>query len=82
MLEELACAQNKVVGTKQTKRCLQRNEVLKVYLAADVDGKLKSEIVKDCSDAGVDVVIVESMEWLGIKCGIEVKAAMVAILKD
>lgn len=75
---------NYVIGTKQTKRALKNNEVIRIIIATDVEDKIVSTIVNSCNESSQDIQIERNytMEELGKHCGIDVGAAMIAILKD
>lgn len=70
-----------VVGTKQVKRALSKNQVMKVYLAEDANSSLVNEIKILCDKQGVEVEFIDKMKRLGEMYNIDVKAASVAILK-
>ena len=75
---------NYVIGTKQTKRAIKNNEVMHIIVATDVDDKIVNNLMESCKEAEVHVEIERkyTMEELGKHCGIDVGAAMVAILKS
>ena len=72
----------KVVGTKQTLKYLEKNKVSVVYIADDAESFVTSRIIKLAESKNVEIVKVESMEELGKKCKIEIKAAVAAIIKE
>jgi len=73
---------NYVIGTKQTKRAIKNREVKHIIIATDVDDKLVLDLIETCKQSNVQVEIERkyTMEELGKHCGIDVGAAMVAIL--
>ncbi len=79
-LEELRKAGGVLVGTKQTTKALREGRVSKVYLAEDVDSYLADKIGAACDEAGVPAERTGTMAELGKAAGIEVGAAVVAIL--
>ena len=79
MLTELA-GSHKIIGLKQTKKALHAGVVRRVYLSADADIRLREAVGALCAERQVDVVSVESMEELGRACGIQVGAAVAAVL--
>ena len=81
MLTELA-AHNKVVGVKQLKKALRDGAAQKVFVAEDADPKLTDPICESCQSAAVPVESVPTMAELGKACGIEVGAAVAALLRD
>lgn len=73
-----------VIGTKQTKRAIKSGHVRHVIVATDVDDKLVQELLILFQEVQLDISIERkhTMEELGKHCGIDVGAAMVAILKE
>ena len=52
-----------------------------VYVAADAEDRLVSEIVALCKEFGVTLDASKSKSDLGVLCGIEVDCAVCAFLK-
>ena len=71
---------HKVVGLKQTQRALTEGAAKKVLVARDADARVTSPIVSLCSERGVPVEYTDTMRELGNACGIDVGAAMLALL--
>ncbi|GGO08617.1 ribosomal L7Ae/L30e/S12e/Gadd45 family protein [Saccharibacillus kuerlensis] len=69
------------IGAKQTVRAVELGEASEVYVAMDADQRMIAKITSLCSKSGVKITEVETMRELGKACGIEVGAAMVAVLK-
>ncbi|CAM3088590.1 ribosomal L7Ae/L30e/S12e/Gadd45 family protein [Paenibacillus sediminis] len=69
------------IGTKQTMKVVELGLAEEVYVAQDADPRLISKIVALCNKHAVKVTYVDTMRNLGKACGIEVGAAMAAILK-
>lgn len=69
------------IGRKQTMRIVELGRAEEVYVAEDADPRLTSEIIALCNQHGVKVTHVDTMHNLGKACGIEVGAAMAAIVK-
>ena len=80
MLSELS-TKDKIVGIKQLKKALAADQAAKVFLARDADPKLTGPIAESCRKGGVAVEEVPTMAELGKACGIEVGAAVAALLK-
>jgi len=73
----------RVVGLKQTLRALQQDRVRVVYLANDVDEHIKRKIVNACAERGVELKAAGmGQRELGAFCGIEVGAAVLAVLRS
>ncbi|MDP1513236.1 ribosomal L7Ae/L30e/S12e/Gadd45 family protein [Paenibacillus sp. CMAA1739] len=70
------------IGTKQTIRMVELGFASEVYVAEDADQRLTSNIIDLCNKQGVKVTLVDTMKNLGAACGIEVGAAMAAIVKQ
>ena len=83
MLDEaLKHAGKKTIGIKQTQRALEKGSVERVYVAHDAEVRVIRPIVELCRTLGVECVEVGSMSELGKACGIEVGAAVAAILAE
>lgn len=72
---------DKIVGAKQVKKALQNEELEIVFIAEDADKNVTDEIARTCKTKDVQVVYVENMRQLGDACGIDVNAAVAALIK-
>ncbi len=79
MEELLSNSRNRVVGTKQTIKALEKGEVQKVFIARDAEDKVTRPVISLCEDNNIEPYYVESMQQLGKLSGIKVKAAVAAI---
>lgn len=79
--EKVKKAKDLLIGTKQTKKAILQGKVEEVFIAEDADQHLTDPVVELCKDQGITVHFVDSMKELGKACGIQVGAAMAAILK-
>lgn len=70
-----------IIGNKQTRKAINRDEVREVYIAQDADEILAQEIIQIASDRNIAYYMVDSMKKLGTACGIEVPASAVAVKK-
>ena len=70
----------KVIGAKQTKRAITSGEAREVYIARDAEARVIAPLRELCAERGVTVVEVDTMRELGTACGIEVGAAIAAVL--
>jgi large subunit ribosomal protein L7A len=68
------------IGTKQTTRMVELGHALEVFVAKDADPRITLKIINLCKKMGVKVTYVDSMKQLGKACGIEVGAAMAAVV--
>ena len=73
---------HKVVGLKQTRRAVNDGAAKAVYLAADAQEHLTAPLKALCEQAGIEVVVVETMRTLGETFGIDVGSCAAAVLKD
>lgn len=72
---------SKVVGAKQTLKALQQQKARTVFIAKDAEQHVLRPILESCTKAGVEVIEVETMAGLGQACGIQVSAAVAAIIE-
>lgn len=79
MLSKLG-TQDKIVGAKQVKRALAKPGVEMVFIALDADRKVTGEIEELCHSKSVPITYVDRMEELGEACGIDINAAVAALL--
>jgi large subunit ribosomal protein L7A len=79
--ERIRKAKHVLVGTNQTIKALQEGRVAEVFLAEDADKRILNQIMQVCQEHGVTIEWVDSMKKLGEASGIQVKAAVAAILK-
>ncbi|WP_223068786.1 ribosomal L7Ae/L30e/S12e/Gadd45 family protein [Paenibacillus caui] len=70
------------IGTKQTMRMVSLGLAEEVYVAQDADPRITSKVVALCNEASVKITYVDTMKNLGKACGIEVGAAMAAIVRQ
>lgn len=70
------------IGTKQTMRMVELGRADEVYVAEDADPRLTSKIIALCNQRAVKVTMVDTMLNLGKACGIDVGAAMAAIVRQ
>lgn len=80
MLCEFASAKS-IVGIKQSRRAVQDGIAKVAYIASDADPDITEPFEKLCKENGVEVVFAETMEELGLACGINVGAAVAVLLK-
>lgn len=79
-LNELA--QNaRCAGINSVLRNVAKGEVLKIFLAADVETKLKDKIILTAEECNIPVEIAEDSQQLGRACAVPRKTAVAAILK-
>lgn len=80
--DKVAKAQTLAIGTKQTVRALERNQAQQVTIAADANPFLLKKVEELAKQKAVPITYVDSMLKLGKTCGIDVKAAAVAIINE
>lgn len=69
-----------MIGTKQTTRMVELGLASEVIIAKDADPRITTKIVNLCKKMDVQLTYADTMKQLGKACGIEVGAAMVAVL--
>ncbi|MCD8174353.1 MAG: ribosomal L7Ae/L30e/S12e/Gadd45 family protein, partial [Phascolarctobacterium sp.] len=82
LLKALMEAAKRIVGIKQTEKAVAKGIADRVYIACDADERITGKLRELCMEKNVEVSEVESMDKLGKVCGISVKAAVAAILKN
>lgn len=80
MLEKLE-TQNKTVGIKQSMKALNQDRVAVLFIARDAEDYLVQNMKQIAAGKDVQVVDAASMKELGKACGIDVGAAVAAVLK-
>jgi len=70
-----------IVGTKQTLKAINNNQVIKVFVANDIDQQIKKELLDAVKKHEILLEMVDSKLKLGGECGIDVSAASAALLK-
>lgn len=70
------------IGTKQTLKAVELGQATKVFVAKDADSRITTKVVQTCQRSNIPITYVETMKALGKACGIEVGAAMVALLSE
>ncbi|AEI46022.1 ribosomal L7Ae/L30e/S12e/Gadd45 family protein [Paenibacillus mucilaginosus] len=70
------------IGNKQATKTVEQGKALEVFVAKDADPRITIKMVNLCKKMGVNVTYVDSMKLLGKACGIEVGAAVAAVVND
>lgn len=70
------------IGTKQTTKSVESRQATQVYVARDADPKLIRGIVALSEKESIPIKWFDSMADLGKECGIDVGAAMAAVVSD
>lgn len=70
------------IGTKQATKTVEMGHATEVFVAKDADPRITIKIVNLCNMMGVKVTYVDSMNMLGKACGIEVGAAVAAVVNE
>ncbi|MNZ80800.1 Ribosome-associated protein L7Ae-like protein [compost metagenome] len=70
------------VGAKQTMKMLEQNRAIEIYVAQDADPQMTQKIIHLCERTGVPYKWFETMDSLGETCGIDVGAAMAALVHE
>ncbi|MDR1736381.1 MAG: ribosomal L7Ae/L30e/S12e/Gadd45 family protein [Oscillospiraceae bacterium] len=72
---------NKTVGVKQTKRAIRDGTAALVFISGDAEERVTQPVRALCAESGVPVKEAESMAALGSACGIDIGAAVAALLR-
>ena len=80
MLSELKNSP-RVVGVKQLRRAIGRDEIRLIYVADDADPALTAPIEALAEARALSVIRVRTMKELGRACGIAVGASAAGLLK-
>jgi large subunit ribosomal protein L7A len=72
----------KVIGVKQSRKAIKEGLAAHVYTALNAQSHIIAPILELCAQMGVPVTKIETMEELGEACGIDVGAAVTAVLKN
>jgi large subunit ribosomal protein L7A len=75
-------AKNVSIGTKKATRMIELGLATEVFVAKDADPRLTIRMVNLCKKMDVQVTYVDSMKLLGKACGIEVGAAVAAVVNE
>ncbi|MEX2459972.1 MAG: ribosomal L7Ae/L30e/S12e/Gadd45 family protein [Paenibacillaceae bacterium] len=70
------------IGTKQATKVIEAGQAQEVFIAKDADLRVTSKVIALCKKMSVQVTYVDSMKLLGKVCGIEVGAAIVAVVNE
>lgn len=81
LIARVSQARQKVVGTKQTLKALEKGKAVMVLLAGDAEEKVSAPVAALAGSRDVKVHYIETMSELGKICGIKVKAAAAAIIE-
>ena len=81
MLSELKNSP-KVVGVRQLRKAVGRDEVRRVFLADDADPAVTEPVEALARQRAVPITRVPTMRELGLACGITVGASAAGLLKS
>ncbi|WP_248929036.1 50S ribosomal protein L7ae-like protein [Paenibacillus hamazuiensis] len=70
------------IGTKQATKMVELGKAVEVFVARDADPRITNKVVNLCKKTGVTITYVDSMKQLGKACGIEVGAAIAAVVNE
>ena len=80
MLSELKNSP-RVVGVKQLRKAVGRDEIRRIFLAEDADPVITEPMEALASERGIPVSWVPTMKELGRACGIAVGASAAGLLR-
>ncbi|GMA50468.1 50S ribosomal protein L7ae [Alicyclobacillus contaminans] len=81
-LDRIRLAKKRTIGTNQTTKALQQAAAKVLYVARDAESRVTTPVIALAREQGVAVEWVDTMRQLGKACGIEVGAAMAAIIEE
>lgn len=70
------------IGTKQATKALESGVVTELFIAKDADPRMTNKVANLCKKLNVPITYVDSMKQLGKACGIEVGAAIAAVVNE
>ena len=70
---------NAIVGTKQVLKAIEAGKLSHVYLAEDAEAFLRNKLIAACTEHGVEIRPIPTMQELGETCGIDVGAACAGV---
>lgn len=73
---------NKVIGTKQTLKAVEKGLVKAVFVAADAEQHVVKPLIQRCQEKDIPVIMIDTMKNLGKACGIEVGCAAAAMVNE
>lgn len=79
MLESLKNS-NRTIGVKQSLKALENGTAKRIFIAMDAEEKVVLRIKELCASHSVEIIYVDTMKQLGKACGIDVGAAVAAVL--
>ena len=71
---------NRVVGLKQTLHAIEDGKTESVFIARDADDRVRVPVEALCKQKQLTIFFVDTTEELGKACGIDVGAAVAAII--
>jgi large subunit ribosomal protein L7A len=74
--------EKRIVGAKQSLRAIKSGTAKMVYIAENAETKVTRPIIEACDQFKVELVRVDTMQKLGVLCGIDVGAAAACVLKE
>lgn len=80
-LQDLKMA-DRVIGVKQVTKAIGKDLVSEVFLASDADERVIKTLEAVCQERMIPIQADFTMSELGKACGIEVRAAAAAALKQ
>ena len=81
IVQELSCAEKRIVGMKQVMRYSQHSMLGKVFIAKDADEAIINKLKFVCDNKKIKKDMSYTMHQIGSACKIEVGSACAAVLK-
>ncbi|UJF33677.1 ribosomal L7Ae/L30e/S12e/Gadd45 family protein [Paenibacillus hexagrammi] len=70
------------IGTKKATKMVEQGKAVEVIVAKDADPRLTIKLVALCKRMEIPIAYVDSMKLLGKACGIDVGAAVAAVVNE
>jgi len=71
----------RVAGLNQCRKAVKKGQAAAMFIAEDVESRIRQSLLELCAEHGVEVVFVPTMSELGRACGIEVGTSAAVLLK-
>ncbi len=81
-MSEAGTTEDLVVGVKQTFRMIEQGRLSAVLIAEDADVFVTRGVEQAAEKNGVDVIRVPSKRQLGMRCGIDIGAAVAGLVSS
>lgn len=81
-LLEIHNSTSRIIGVRAIERAIGKQNIIKVFIANDVEGRITSSLKEECNKRGIQVHYVDSRWELKVACGIDVSPAAIALIDE